>query len=319
LNEVWFPVYDLLNSGPDKANFVVEMTDDRLARLRFGQRGFGRRPDLDTDPKQAELWADYRVGNGGLGNVAANSIRAFGSYGDSYPELQAVRNPLPASGGTDPQPTQEIRLFAPHAIRSNIQRALTPEDYEQIAFREFGTQMQRAKATFLWTGHEVLLAVDPKSSVANVKTLLGQIQHTLHTYRRIGHSVHVRQAAQVIPELTLSVCLGAKVLREQIRNELNVLFSNQVLPNGQLAFFHPDRLTFGEGLFVSQIVAAAKQQLGERLVHLEVTTLERRAVGPATELEDGVLWLAPQEILRFDNDPQHPEYGILTVDIKGGR
>ena len=99
LHDIWFPKYDLIDSGPDDSHFVVEMSDDRRAQLRFGQHGFGRTPKLDDDPKQAELVADYRVGNGSQGNLAAGSISGFGSYGTPYPQITAVCNPLPAAEG----------------------------------------------------------------------------------------------------------------------------------------------------------------------------------------------------------------------------
>jgi predicted phage baseplate assembly protein len=319
LRDVWLPRYDLLDSGPDDAHFVVEMSDERQAMLRFGQRGFGRAPDLAADAGDAEMLADYRTGNGTAGNVPAESIRRFGSYGSPYPEILSVRNPLAAVGGVDAESATEVRLFAPHAIRTQLQRAVTAGDYERIAMREFGGELQRVKATLLWTGHEfeVLVAVDPRGGEVAGHELLDAIRATLHRYRRIGHAVRVRAAERVVPTLALTVCVGRHVIKEQVRNDLDRLFSNQVFPDGSLAFFHPDRLTFGDGIYVSQIVAAAARVPG--VVHVEVTALHRSDEGPATELEDGVLPLRPQEIVRFDNDRSRPEFGTLRRPIKGGR
>ena len=321
LHELWLPEYDLIDCGPDDARFVVEMSDERQARLRFGRRGFGRTPGLQENLASAELDAVYRVGNGTAGNVAAESIRMFGSYGEPVSGIEKVRNPLPATGGIDPELTEEIRLFAPHALRTDLQRAITPHDYEQLAMQEFGHQLQRTKVTFHWTGHEfkVLVAVDPRGRENPTPDLLNQIQQYLHRFRRIGHSVQVRPAVRVIPVLRLALCLNAHVIREQIRDELNLLFSHQLLADGTLAFFHPDQQTFGEGIFVSRIVAEATRILGNRIVHLEVTELHRSDTGPADEIENGVLPLWPQEIVRFDNDRNHPEFGTLQLDIRGGR
>lgn len=321
LCNVWLPLCDLIDCGPDDARFVVEMSDDRQAQLRFGQRGFGRTPDLEENPRLAEMVADYRVGNGIAGNVPAESIRMFGSFGPLIPGIEAVRNPLPAVGGVDPENPQQVRLFAPHAIRSELRRAITAEDYEHIAMREFGQLLQRAKATFLWTGHEyeVLLAVDPKGREVAAPNLLTKIRWALHRYRRIGHSVRVRGAERVVPTIKLSVCLNPHVIKGQIRSELDRLFSHQVLPDGTLGFFHPDQLTFGAGISVSKIIAAATRAVGDRIIHIEVTALHRTDEGPAYELENGFLPLRPQEIVRFDNDRNHPEFGTLQLEIKGGR
>jgi hypothetical protein len=70
---------------------------------------------------------------------------------------------------------------------------------------------------------------------------------------------------------------------------------------------------------VSQIVAEAKRVIGRRLIHIEVTELHRSDTGPAEELENGVLPLCPQEIVRFDNDRNRPEFGTLHLVIRGGR
>jgi hypothetical protein len=36
------------------------------------------------------------------------------------------------------------------------------------------------------------------------------------------------------------------------------MFSNRILPGGRRGFFHPDSLRFGEGIFLSKIVATAQ-------------------------------------------------------------
>jgi len=60
----------------------------------------------------------------------------------------------------------------------------------------------------------------------------------------------------------------------------------------------------------------------------EVTRLERFEIGepppgvekPSEELpQGGVLTLGPFQIARLDNDPNFPENGRLTLDIRGGR
>ena len=40
----------------------------------------------------------------------------------------AVRNPLPAQGGVDPESIETVRQRAPYAFRTQ-ERAVTPEDY----------------------------------------------------------------------------------------------------------------------------------------------------------------------------------------------
>jgi predicted phage baseplate assembly protein len=319
LRAFWLPQYDLMNSGPADSHFVVEMSDERVARLRFGQGGFGRVPYVHDDPHQPEMTAFYRVGNGTAGNVGAEAICLVGSHGQSIEQITNVRNPLSAVGGVDPESPRQIRLFAPHAVRADLRRAVTAGDYVQIVMRDFGEKLQSAKASARWTGHEVeiLIAVDPRGSETPDPQLLRSIQAALRKYKRIGHNVSVRAAERVVPTLQLSVCLEPRTLRETARGRMNALFSNRVQSDGSLGFFHPDRLSFGNGVFVSQIVAAQLRVPG--VVHMEVTQLHRSDQGPADELETGVLPLRALEIVRFDNDPGHPERGVLDLILEGGR
>ena len=68
----WLPLYDLLESGSEDYNFVVEMDNNGDAHWRFGDDELGREPD----PLEV-FCARYRVGNGLSGNVGAERLRAW--------------------------------------------------------------------------------------------------------------------------------------------------------------------------------------------------------------------------------------------------
>jgi hypothetical protein len=106
--ETWRPQRDLLGSDRFAPDFVVEMEDDGGARLRFGDDLLGRRPSPGTS-----FSATYRVGNGRAGNVGAESLTQL------LPPLDGVRvrNPMSAEGGVDPEPSREVKLYAPHAFQ----------------------------------------------------------------------------------------------------------------------------------------------------------------------------------------------------------
>lgn len=65
----WTPKPDLLGSGPDDTNFVVEIDTDGTAHLQFGDGTNGKQPIQGDD-----FEAIYRVGNGASGNVGANCL-----------------------------------------------------------------------------------------------------------------------------------------------------------------------------------------------------------------------------------------------------
>ena len=94
-------------------------------------------------------------------------------------------------------------------------------------------------------------------------------------------------------------------------------FSNRLLPNGQSGFFYPDNLSFGGGIYLSKLLAAAQRVAGVESVC--VTKLERLYGGPNGEIAAGVLPLGAFEIARLDGDPSFPEHGQISFDLRGGR
>ncbi len=315
---LWLPRRDLIRSGRDDQHFVAEMDNEGRAHLRFGDDESGEQPDAGV-----MFRAEYRVGNGLAGNVGAESISHLVLHGERVSGSTVhVRNPLAAQGGTAPEPISEVKLFAPHLFRKELQRAITADDYAAIVQREFKGTVQRAAAKLRWTGswYEVLVAVDPfGKDEANAK-LLEAITKRLHRYRRIGHDLVVKSARRVPLDIEMLVCVLPNYLRGHIKAELLGLMSNRQLPNGALGFFHPDNLSFGDGVYLSRLVATAQAVEGVESVRVErlqrfnnLANLERQA------LEDGVLQLGPFEIAQLDNDPSMPENGKLVLDVRGGR
>jgi predicted phage baseplate assembly protein len=311
----WRPQVDLLGSGPDDRDFVVEIDNDGCGWLRFGDDECGQRPEAG-----ATFFAAYRVGNGRRGNVGGEAIQhvVFRHHSDPGADL-AIRNPLPARGGVDPEPVAEAKLFAPSAFRKVLKRAITGDDYAQLAQRECKTKVQRAAAILAWTGswYEASVAIDPKDSEEAPRSLLRQIDHTLQRYRRIGHDLTVTAAHYVPIELELTVCVLPHFLRGHVKTALLDLFSSSMRANGWRGAFHPDQLTFGDAVTLSGIVAAAQAVPGVESVRM--TKLNRLFEQPNRELEKGVLPIGPLEVAQLDNDLNFPEHGKLTLIVQGGR
>jgi hypothetical protein len=93
--------------------------------------------------------------------------------------------------------------------------------------------------------------------------------------------------------------------------------SNHRRADGTLGFFHPDNLTFGEGIYLSKLVAAVQAVSGVESVY--VTRFERLGEGDQGERDAGLLPLGPLEIAQLDNDPNFPEHGKLSLTLGGGR
>jgi predicted phage baseplate assembly protein len=314
--ERWTARADLLDSGPDDRHFVVEIDDDGRGHLRFGNGSSGRAPAPGTT-----LTATYRAGNGRRGNVGAEAISkiVFFHANDSGGNRR-VRNPLPAQRGTEPEPLAEVRLFAPGAIRKQLERAVISDDYARLAERSDPAAIQRAAAPSLrWTGswYEARVAIDPRDREELQDALRGEIDGYLHRYRRIGHDVRVTPARYVALDVALSVCVLPHYLRGHVEAELLDVFSNRELGGGRRGLFHPDNLTFGEGVRLSRLVAAAQAVTGVESV--TVTRLQRLHEDAHDEIANGILPLAALEVARLDNDRGAPDHGVLKLDLRGGR
>jgi hypothetical protein len=309
----WEVQPDLLASTADDRDVVVELDNGGVAHLRFGDGELGRSPTTGST-----FNANYRIGNGVRGNVGAESIsRLVLKHMQLDGASITVRNPLPAQGGTDAEPIAEAKLFAPAAFRKQIERAIIADDYAQIAERN--TQLQRAAAQLEWTGswYEADVAIDPWNRESADQALLDAIEGDLYRYRRMGHDLRVQPARYVPLRLALDVCALPGYDRGHVKAALLERFSNRRLAGGALGFFHPDALSFGDGVYLSRIVAVAQAVKGVECV--TVTELHRCFEPPNRELQNGVLPLASSEIAQLDNDPDHPERGQLQITVRGGR
>lgn len=311
----WTSRYDLIESGPDDRHFVVEIDDDGIAHLRFGDGELGFPPAAGTT-----FAANYRIGNGVSGNVGPESITLMVLGKTSVDgAVVTVRNPLAAQGGTDAESVAEAKLFAPHAFRdpAQIQRAIIADDYALIAERNHA--IQRAAAALVWTGswYEADVSIDPIGSEDASGPLLKQITRQLRRFRRIGHDLHVKPARYVPLNLKLEICVLPHYQRSHVKAALLEVFGQRTLPGGKLGFFHPDNLTFGEGVFLSKIIAVAQAVAG--VASVSVTRLQRLFESPNGELAAGVLALRNDEVAQLDNDPNWPERGKLEIELCGGR
>lgn len=309
----WESRYDLIASGADDKHFVVEVDNFGQAHLRFGKSELGYQPAAGMT-----FQVTYRVGNGAAGNVGAESISRLVLKKTTISGVAIkVRNPLAARGGTEAEPVAEAKLFAPHSFRKLLQRAIIADDYQKLAARNL--KLQRASARLAWTGswYEADVAVDPLGREPATDVLLAEVKTSLERYRRMGHDLAVNRADYVPLLLTLEVCALPHYQAGHVKAALLDVFSNRILPGGKRGFFHPDNLTFGEGIYLSKIIAAAQAVAGVECV--QVNKFQRLFESPNHEIANGVLPLRLSEIAQLDSDPNYPERGKLEIHVGGGR
>jgi hypothetical protein len=306
--ESWNSERDLLSSGRLDRHFVAEIDDEGYAVLRFGDGVYGAAPEQGST-----FYARYRTGNGISGNVGAGSIAHILS---DDPAITGACNPMPARGGTEAESIDEVRMKAPVSLRT-LERAVTLEDYAVIAERF--PEVEKAAATFHWTGswHTINLTIDRKGGLAVDEDFKKRMLQYMERFRMTGHDLLVEGPIYVSLDLDLTVCIKPEYYKSHIKSALLQVLGSEQLANGRLGIFHPDRLTFGQTIYLSSIYEAALSVEGVESV--EVTRFIRRDDPGSEALNQGYLAMRRLEIARLDNDLNFPENGIIKLNPKGGR
>ena len=126
----WDAVDSVADQFPDAKVYMVELDAWGRARISFGNGICGQ------IPREGEnITVEYRIGGGVDGNVAPGAITnirdvAVDGNGDSVPV--SVTNPGWASGGSDPESAESIKLWAPRFFEAQ-KRCVTQRDYDTMA------------------------------------------------------------------------------------------------------------------------------------------------------------------------------------------
>jgi hypothetical protein len=304
----WEPKRDLFSSDGFDTTFVVEVEEDATAVLRFGDGEHGLAPNAGLTFRPT-----YRVGNGAVGNIAAESLVHIVT---TKSEITRVINPMAAQGGMEMESVEDVRQRAPVAFRTQ-ERAVTEDDYARVAGQHLG--VQRAVAAFRWTGswYTVFLTIDRIDGKKVDELFKEEILSHLERYRLAGRDVEVDDPLMVPLEIDLHVCAKPDYFRSDINETLLQVFSSQYLPDGSQGFFHPDRFTFGQPVYLSQIYDTAQAVAG--VASVKVTTFQRQNVPTREYLDAGRIMVGYREIVRLDNDRNFPEHGVLRIAVGGGK
>jgi predicted phage baseplate assembly protein len=322
--ELWEPVPDLLGSPATAPHFTTEVGNDGRATVRFGDDEYGRRPTGAT-----AFTAVYRIGNGRAGNVGAEALAhaVQPAVAPLWPAIRKIRNPLPAEAGTDPETIEEVRQLAPAEFRAEQFRAVVESDYSAAAAKL--PEVAGAVASFRWTGswYTVFVGIDPADPEDLITEpggrtrlapdLAKRVGDFLKSYKLAGYDLEIRSAEYVPLEIALELCVEPDYFRGDVVEAVREALSNRVNADGSPGFFHPDRFTFAQPVYLSQIYAAIEAVQG--VLSVFVTIFRRFGKTDNGELATGVLPIGAWEIARLDNDPSFQENGVLRITAGGGK
>jgi hypothetical protein len=301
--------YTNINATPGAAPWW-EYDGDSGDSIRFGDDGFGARPAPGT-----QFRVTYRVTQGRPGNVGADTIAAFDPAMARV--IVAITNPFAATGGADPEPTEQIRRRAPYAFQAIKRRAVTAADYEGAA--EELPWVLDAGTRFRWTGSwtTVFTTADPRGrEQIPIADHLGLIQ-LLERRRLAGYESYTPAPRYVGLDLIVVVCARSDAFRSEVHEAIAVELGTARRADGAPAFFAPDQFRFGTPLERSALDAAIQRANG---VDGTVQILyRRRGFTPTFELIPEVVVVADDEIIRVDNDASRPDRGSVRIVVEGGK
>lgn len=313
----WRPQASLIGADRFAHVFALETGNAGEAHLRFGDGVFGMAP-----PADATYDVSYRIGIGRQGHVGADSL-AHVITDPAVSGIAAVRNPLPAWGGTEPETMTRVKQVAPAAFRATQHRAVTEGDYAEVTMRH--PQVRNAVARFRWTGswHTVFVSIDPVGG-GDPAELASDVDAHVASFALAGYDLQIVAPHYVPLDIELRICVDPAHFPTDVEEAVRDALSSGLQHNGAPGFFHPDRFTFGQPLYVSRLYATVaavegvESVVASRFARLTVDETQARR-RTAANLARGAIHPSPLKILRLDDDPDFPENGLLRLVMRGGK
>ncbi len=245
----WREAPSFYGQAPDATIFVTREDENQQTHVMFGDGVNGAR--LPTGPNN--VIANYRFGSGGTA-AAASTLTVIVN---AQPGLTAIRNPVAAGGGADPQPSSQIRKYAPESVLA-FGRAVSGDDYETIASLTPGVN----RANAIW-------GFDPVQQRSMVTVYVGDDQGAVS-------AAQTALAADSDPNRPVTVLLAQPIpVQLQFTLEIDgihvpdtvVAAVQQALIDPDVGLFGANRIGIGEIIYRSRIFAACLSVSGALAVH----------------------------------------------------
>ncbi|MDR7275496.1 putative baseplate assembly protein [Catenuloplanes atrovinosus] len=282
----WHEVESLAGRGPDERVYTTRADDEGRTLVTFGDGSHGAR--LPTGYQNVR--AAYRVGIGRDGNVDPDRITQL----LTRPLwVSAVTNPVPATGGANPDGPGQARRNIPLSVTA-LDRLVSVADYEDFARARAG--IGRAAARRIRTGEREVVHV----TVAGVDDVpLGDLRALRASLATYGDpQLPVRVAAR---ELVLLVLAARVKVQPDHAWELVEPAVRRALLD-RLGF---DRRELAQPAYLSEAIAAAQAVPGVDWVDVDLFGGVPGSLSPA-DLDDlaatlaGVRAVVPARPARFE-------------------
>jgi hypothetical protein len=305
-NGTWDRVVGYWRSGQEVVH--VDYASNDGYSIRFGDDEFGMIP-----PEKTVFQITYRLGNGRVTNVPPDAIIYFDP---SLAFVESLTNPLPASGGRDPETAIRTRQLAPEAFRYLTFRAVRPEDYGEAVERL--PWVQRAGAKFRWTGSWLSLFAtpDPKNAVMITPAQRAALREQLDRFRQAGREAYPADPEYADLDLIITMCVEPYAYAGEVKESVMAILTGTKDIRERPGFFSADNFTFGTALERSRLEYAIQEVPGVRAV--KGIKIRRRGWFDYRNFSEMAYKVAPNVVIRVENDPVHPAWGTVQLEMEGG-
>jgi len=280
----WKEVRSLSNQDANAKVYVTQLDDSGARTVMFGDGKNGAR----LPSGQENIRARYRRGLGSAGNLLKGQVNVALSR---PPGLKEVRNPLPATGGDDPDSAEAIRRNLPLGL-TTLGRVVSLSDYGDYSLAFSG--VAKARADWAWTGtkREILISVcGPEARAIPPNSDLAQ--RLLKALRSAGDpATPIRIGAVTL--LTFGISGTVKV-DPDYRIE-DVRANVELVLRTKLSFDFRD---LGQPVFPSEVVAWIQALPGVLYVDLDALTPKTGS----TTADGAILPAVPGTLILLDPAP----------------
>ncbi len=250
----WQEVPTLFGTGPNDRVYSLDIDEQGRRWVAFGDGVRGARLPSGVN----NVRATYRQGLGKEGNVEAERLTQL----QSRPlGLKSVSNPLPAEGGTHPEPAERARRSMPLGTRT-LGRAVSLLDYEDFALAFTGIAKAQARVLQLAGGPTIAITIAaPNGSALSFDS---PVWKSLEIALQAGGDPFVR--IQLLPYQASTFRIGLKVKRDPAYQIERVLARVEQALRTRYGF---EMQGLGEPVSQSEVIAVAHSVPGVVAVDLD--------------------------------------------------
>jgi hypothetical protein len=262
----WEGVPTLYAQTPNAQVFATINQSSGGAIVQFGDGSEG----ATVPTGQNNIMANYRVGIGSAGNVAASSITTLV---DRPVGVSGVTNPMAATGGQDAQSVDDIRVNAPLSVQT-LGRAVSITDYQNFAVTFAGI----SKASALWIpnganrGVFLTVAGVNGASVANTQTLIN-LTNALIAYGNPQIAINVQSFYETIFSVRAAIAYDPAYDMTAVNNAVTAAL---------LSTYSFASRNFGQGVSADEVATLIQGVAG--VIAVNVTQLKVVATSAAGDI-----------------------------------